>query len=174
MITGYIEVYNRGPAKQTAWYAWVLETHLKNGDLYTKEGYGRLTNTPNAIAIQALTEMLGRFNKPSGIHIKTNSRYLEGMVGAGYVQRWSQNGWQSSTGKEVKNRELWEEAWEAMEPHEITIEHIDKSSYTDVLKREVKTREEKTKDAEWQEFLEREWKSLEKTMGDILGGAACA
>ena len=61
-----------------------------------------------------------------------------------------------------------------MEPHEITMEYIGKSSYTDVLKREVKSREEKTKDAEWQEFLEREWKSLEKTMGDILGGAACA
>ena len=170
----FLDVLNRGPALQTAWYGWVIQG-IKKGEIETREGFGRLRNTPNAIAIIALVELLGRFRKPAEIHIQTNSRHLAGMIENGYVERWAKDGWILNTGKEIKNRAFWEDAWKNMQQHQIRIEFVNHHEYSGWIKDEANRLNDKRLDEEYLEFLDKEWKSMEGFMEEIIGGLSkCA
>lgn len=165
----FLDVLNRGPAMQTAWYGWVIQG-MKKGELETREHVRRIRNTPNAIAVTALNELLGRFRRPAEILIKTNSRYLAGMIGNGYVERWAKEGWVLGTGKEVRNRELWEAAWEKLKQHDIRIEYTKSHEYTDWIKREADRLNDKRLDEEYEKELDREWTEMENFMAELMEG----
>lgn len=165
----FLDVLNRGPALQKAWYGWVIEG-IRKGETKTSEGFDCVHNTPNAIAIIGLNDLLGHFRKPAELHIQTNSRHLAGMLSNGYVEQWEKNGWILNTGKEVKNRVLWEEAWKNLRQHTFQIEYVKVNERSDLIKREIERRREKKFDEDYLEFLDQEWNDIEKIMEEMLGG----
>lgn len=147
-VEAYLFVNTKGPALQEAWYGWVLECVNKKGELKTREDFGQVKDTGNRINIKALGDLATRLKAPCRIHLHTNSHHLESVITNGWLKEWAVNNWNNSSGKEIKNRELWEETWKYLENHEITASYETEHSYSDWIKREIKTRQEKDRDWE--------------------------
>lgn len=146
-VEAYLFVDTKGPALQEAWYGWVLECINKKGNLVTREDFGFIKDTGNRINIKALGNLAARLKAPCRIHLHTNSHHLESAITNGWLKDWAANNWNNSSGKEIKNRELWEEAWEHLKAHDITASYEKEHSYSGWLQREIKIREER--DRSW-------------------------
>ena len=62
-------------------------------------------------------------NMPDGGIIKTDSQYAIGSL-TSWIIAWQRNGWKTSGGKSVENRELIEEISNLIEGKSITFEHV--------------------------------------------------
>lgn len=141
-VEAYLTVNNHGPALQKAWYGWVLECMDRKGNPVTREGFGELRGTTNAINIKALGIMAGRLKKPCRVCLHTNNRHLEAAIANGWLKEWSKNSWKNSSGKEIKNKELWSEAWEYLSPHTLTAKYEPKHIYNSWILTEIKKKKE--------------------------------
>jgi len=128
---------------------WLLE--YKADDLkapITLVGRGILykTNGPKA-ALTALVEALGRMTKESNIRIYTDCQHL--INSAEWLPKWAANGWTLSNGKEVKNKELWQKAYELMDQHLITFALPDEpNEYKNYMRYEVEKEVQSALDGE--------------------------
>ena len=157
-VNAYLSADTRGPAMQEAWFAWVLECKRRNGQTETREGFGKLTDTENRINIRAFGIMLARLRAPCRINLYTNSRHLHAVLANGWLAGWAENGWKNSSGKEIKNRDLWEGSGEWIKPHEIIPALEKEHAYSSWMRMEIKSRTEK----------DREWSELQKKMEETL------
>jgi ribonuclease HI len=68
-------------------------------------------HTLNAKYLLALNEALERMVQKSEIKIKIaeNGAYVYGAIRNGWPDMWEKNGWKTARGKEVKNKELWQQ-----------------------------------------------------------------
>lgn len=78
---------------------------------HKKEIYQAFRNTTNnrmeiTAAISALKQMK-RFDIP--VEIRTDSAYLCNCMNNQWYAKWINNGWRTSSGKTVENRDLWQE-----------------------------------------------------------------
>lgn len=144
----YLLVANRGPAKQKAWYGGVLEYETKKSGLQTREDFGQLEDTANRINIRALGILAARLKVPCKIVLHTNNRHLHSVFSNGWLKEWAERGWKNSSDKELKNRELWETAWEILKIHEITTVYETEHSYSNWIRDEIKKRMQKEEDCD--------------------------
>lgn len=140
-VKAFLTVDNHGPARQSAWYGWVLEYAGLN-KIHTREDFGKLDGTANGINIKALGLMAKRLKAPCRICLHTNSRHLEAAISNGWLQTWAENDWKNSSGEEIKNRDLWEKAWESLKSHELTAVYEKEHSYHSWILTEIKSRKE--------------------------------
>ena len=115
--TDTVEVYtdgscigNPGPG---GWGA-VLIDHEKRTTL---SGFERDT-TNNRMELLAAIEAIEALPKQTGIIIYTDSAYLKNGITT-WIKNWRLNGWMSSSGKPIKNRDLWERLSAAIEARNI-------------------------------------------------------
>lgn len=80
-------------------------------------GVGETTN--NRMELQAALSALESLPESSQVDLYTDSQYLRDGI-TKWMKNWQRNGWLSSTGESVKNRDLWEAISAAMGQHEIT------------------------------------------------------
>ena len=68
-------------------------------------------HTLNAKYLLALNEALERMVQKSEIKIKIaeNGAYVYGAIRNGWPDMWEKTGWKPARGKEVKNKELWQQ-----------------------------------------------------------------
>ena len=68
-------------------------------------------HTLNAKYLLALNEALERMVQKSEIKIKIaeNGAYVYGAIRNGCPDMWEKNGWKTARGKEVKNKEMWQQ-----------------------------------------------------------------
>jgi len=84
-------------------WAYVLVT--ENGDIEDSGGEPRTTN--NKMELLSAIEGLGATPLGSEVIVLTDSEYLRnGMTS--WTRSWQRNGWRTSTGAAVKNKELWQ------------------------------------------------------------------
>lgn len=74
--------------------------------------------TNNRMELRAVIEALKRLKNPSHVRIYTDSRYLKDGI-TSWISKWQRNGWKTSAGTPVKNRDLWELLLRLSEPHKI-------------------------------------------------------
>lgn len=80
-------------------------------------GYDPST-TNNRMEMTAVIEALRALKRPCRVSIYTDSRYLkEGITH--WIHRWKLNGWKTSDGTPVKNKDLWIALEEASRGHQI-------------------------------------------------------
>ncbi len=105
----------------------------KDGTLHEHEisgGVERTTN--NRMEIQAVLEVLKACKRPVDLIIYSDSKYVVQSIGVwqtgypdlmnpGWLGQWRANGWRKSDNEDVKNRDLWEEAWKLCERHKSVI-----------------------------------------------------
>ena len=142
----YIGITAHGPRKQDGAYGWVLELVRAGGSPYTKEGFGvREDVTDRDLALEALAEALEHFTEPCSINILLSPSYMAETFPTpwteGWVQKWKENGWKNSKGKEIVHADLWEKAEAALRKHEaVFCPKGVKNSYANWISDETKRR----------------------------------
>lgn len=63
--------------------------------------------TNNRMELTAVIEALKKIKHPSTVSIYTDSRYLKDGI-TSWISKWQKNGWKTSAGTPVKNKDLWE------------------------------------------------------------------
>jgi ribonuclease HI len=68
-------------------------------------GYAPQT-TNNRMELTAVVEALRALKRSCLVIIHTDSRYLKDGI-TSWIHKWQRNGWKTSTGTPVKNKDLW-------------------------------------------------------------------
>lgn len=101
---------NPGPGGWACLIRWGgVEKELSGGDPHTTNN--RMELTAAARALQSLT-------RACEVVVHTDSQYVVKGI-TEWIHGWRRKGWRNSQGKPVENRELWEELYEATQPHKI-------------------------------------------------------
>lgn len=86
------------------------------------EGFKVTTN--NRMELMGVIIGIESLEEPCDITIVSDSKYVIDAFNKGWISSWKINGWKTSTGKDVKNKDLWDRLLEAIEPHECEFEWI--------------------------------------------------
>ena len=79
---------------------------------------GEAATTNNRMELTAAITALEALNRPSVVHLHTDSNYLKGGITT-WIAAWKRNGWQTADKKPVKNIELWQRLDAAASVHNI-------------------------------------------------------
>lgn len=117
----YIKTTAKGPAiKKKAAYEYVIGITL-NGKFFTKKGGATLENvTENQITLEAVIHALMRFHESCDICIHTECEHVLNSCRNAWPQQWEKAGWVKTNGKEVKNKELWQQFLNVSRGHAIS------------------------------------------------------
>lgn len=98
------------------WGGYVMAYQRENGELFTAEGFEKINGTYNHVLLHMLAEALKRVQKPSEIHICSANSYILDMMD-NYLPIWAKNGWKTSRGQPIKEKEEWETIWNRSQGH---------------------------------------------------------
>jgi len=75
-----------------------------------EESSGKVLNTTNnRMELQAVIKGLKRFSPNAHVEVISDSAYVVDCFKNHWYVKWRKMNWHGSSGKEVKNRDLWEE-----------------------------------------------------------------
>jgi ribonuclease HI len=84
---------------------------------------GSSSTTNNKMELKAAIEGLRLLTEPCSINLHTDSKYvMDGITQ--WINNWKKNNWKTSTKKDVKNKELWQELDDLMDHHEVTLHWV--------------------------------------------------
>jgi ribonuclease HI len=84
---------------------------------------GSSSTTNNKMELKAAIEGLRLLTEPCSINLYTDSKYvMDGITQ--WINNWKKNNWKTSTKKDVKNKELWQELDDLMDHHEVTLHWV--------------------------------------------------
>lgn len=162
----YLFAETKGPAVQKAWYGYVMEYETQKGELVTREGFGEEEETANGINIKGLTVAAERLKAKCRIQLHTNSRHLAAVISNRWLGNWAESGWKSSSGKEIRNRELWEIAWRFLKVHEMSAVYEKENSYSEWIRHEIAARKKEEK--RWEDTKKQMTRGMKGEKGDVL------
>lgn len=105
MIQAYIDGACKGNPGVGGWGVYLIDDSSKT---YALKGYEKET-TNNRMEIMACLEALKYLNeKHPGVTVQfiTDSKYLKDAASV-WIKTWYKNGWRTSNGMGVKNKDLW-------------------------------------------------------------------
>ncbi|MFC8595059.1 ribonuclease H family protein [Streptomyces atroolivaceus] len=108
---------NPGPA---AW-AWVVADGLSNPQRWEAGPLGTATN--NVAELTALLELLKSTDPAVPVEVRMDSQYAMNAV-TKWLPGWKRNGWKTSAGKPVANRELVVGIDELLSSREVTFRYV--------------------------------------------------
>ncbi|MBE7074367.1 MAG: ribonuclease HI [Clostridiales bacterium] len=82
-------------------------------------GYNECT-TNNQMEITAVVEGLKALKEPCAVDVFSDSAYVVNAFKECWIESWINNGWKTSSKKEVKNIELWQELIDLCNKHIVT------------------------------------------------------
>lgn len=71
--------------------------------------------------LQAIVSGLRQINTPSRVTITSDSKYVVEGVNS-WLNNWKRNGWKTAKGKDIANRELWQEVADMKHVHIVKAE----------------------------------------------------
>lgn len=92
-------------------WAWVTETSQDSGSARS--------TTNQRMEMQAVIEAI-KAHEGGQIVIYTDSAYVMNCMVEGWYHKWHRNGWRSSKGSSVSNRDLWEQLIALYEANSVT------------------------------------------------------
>ena len=105
-------------------WAFILR-HVTTGKTMEKTG-ATLQTTNNQMELQALIEGLQSLQRPTRVHVVTDSTYLkQGLTE--WIQNWKRRGWKRKTSnglKPVKNVEQWKQLDALTQKHKLSFELV--------------------------------------------------
>lgn len=92
---------------------------------HKKEIYGGDKNTTNNIMeLTAIIEGLKALKQKCEVEIYSDSAYSVNSFNQGWIYNWIKKGWKTADGKDVKNKELWEELYALTKKHTVTFNKV--------------------------------------------------
>ena len=90
-------------------YAFVFVHNNKEIAGGSGSSYSTTNNQMELTAVIKALELLKQLNDPNiSYSVYTDSSYVVNAFKEHWIQKWERNGWRTSTGTKVKNKELWE------------------------------------------------------------------
>ena len=120
-----VKIYSDGAARGNpdgpGGYGTVVK-YLDDNDIVTRideftGGYPITTN--NRMELMGVIAGLESLKEPSSVIITSDSAYVVNAFNKKWIDNWLLNGWKSSTGKAVKNDDLWKRLLLVKNPHEV-------------------------------------------------------
>ena len=88
---------------------------------HKKEIYGGNKNTTNNIMeLTAIIEGLKALRQECDVEVYSDSAYSVNGFNQGWIYNWMKKGWKTADGKDVKNKELWQELYSLTKKHKVT------------------------------------------------------
>jgi len=117
-----VDVYTDGAAVpnpgQGGWAA-ILRTELSSGEIVEKEISGCVSSTTNnRMELMAAIKALNALKKPCNVILYSDSMYLCNGVSK-WLSEWKSRNWQSMSGKEIENSDLWNQLDTLQELHNV-------------------------------------------------------
>lgn len=137
----YIETDSTLPQTTEKQYAYVLECRTGSGETRTREGFGKMTGTYHQAVLAAVIEAMGRLNQSCEVHLHSEDVFVLSML-EGSLSFWAGNGFLTKRGRQIANREQWQQVWELSEKQLILTEP-GSHSYSAWLASEMEKRKEK-------------------------------
>ena len=104
------------------WGGYVMAYERQDGELYTVEGFQKITGTYNHVLLHMLNAALVRVGKPSEIHVCSANGYILDMMEHN-LSAWAANGFMNKRGEPVKDAAEWKVLWKLSRNHIIIPEH---------------------------------------------------
>lgn len=104
------------------WGGYVMAYERRNGELYTVEGFQKITGTYNHVLLHMLNAALVRVGKPSEVHVCSANSYILDMMDHN-LAAWAANGFTNSRGEPVKDSAEWKVLWKLSRKHVLIPEH---------------------------------------------------
>lgn len=89
------------------------------GDAEKELSGGAPNTTNNQMELTAAIEALEALNTPCAVTLYTDSTYLKNGI-TSWMRKWKANGWKTTNGTAVKNRDLWVRLDDATQRHRVT------------------------------------------------------
>ena len=109
-----LKIYAKGSVRSvrvTSGVYAVLLTYKDREKMISGRNFDTTMNELELFAVLEGLKMLTKSGKTKSLTIITESRYVEQGINK-HIKVWSQNGWESAKGLDIKNKELWQEIWE--------------------------------------------------------------
>ena len=85
-----------------------------------KEIFGGEKNTTNNIMeLTAVVEGLKLLKFPCDVKLYSDSAYIVNAFNQGWIYNWKKKNWKTADGKEVKNKEIWQELYSLTKIHKV-------------------------------------------------------
>lgn len=121
-IDVYLEASSWFLGVRERWGGYVMAYERKNGELYTVEGFQKITGTYNHVLLHMLNAALTRVGKPSEVHVCSVNSYILDMMDHN-LAAWAANGFTNSRGQPVKDVAEWKVLWKLSRNHVLVPEH---------------------------------------------------
>ena len=109
----------RSPRAGSGTAGYILEVMTQNGPATLTKTAEILNATANRSELRVLNRALERLTVPCELTIYTESRYV--AAGIEELSRWQENGWKTSRGTDVANKEEWMETAELLKGHAFSV-----------------------------------------------------
>lgn len=81
---------------------------------------GHKKTTNNIMELTAVVEGLKMLKFPCEVELYSDSAYIVNAFNQGWIYNWKKKNWKTADGKEVKNKEIWQELYELTKTHKVT------------------------------------------------------
>lgn len=113
-------------------YGVLLIYYAPSGKEYRHEmsaGYELTTN--NRMELLAVIKGLEALRRPCDVRVYSDSSYVCDGFNKGWINGWRRKGWRTSSGRTVKNRDLWERLWDAAQGHNVEFHWLKGHAFSD-------------------------------------------
>ena len=85
---------------------------------------GSKETTNNIMELTAILEALKALKTECSVELYSDSAYSVNAFNQGWMYNWIKKGWKTADGKEVKNKEIWQEIYELTKKHNVNFNKV--------------------------------------------------
>ena len=85
---------------------------------------GSKETTNNIMELTAVVEGLKMLKFPCEVELYSDSAYIVNAFDQGWIYNWKKKNWKTADGKEVKNKEIWQELYELTKVHKVSFNKV--------------------------------------------------
>ena len=133
----YTEVNFRGPTAKNGKCIALVECKTKKGPAVKAQIETAQHTTYHRMSMIAILVGL-RMLRPCEVTVYTPDQFLVTTINEGNMDKWKREEWRRPHGKEIKNKELWQELYEQTQKHRVTLEFSESTRYSDRLQSKMR------------------------------------
>ena len=85
---------------------------------------GSKETTNNIMELTAILEALKALKTECEVELYSDSAYSVNAFNQGWIYNWIKKGWKTADGKEVKNKEIWQEIYGLTKKHKVNFNKV--------------------------------------------------